>query len=152
MNSLEAFLNNLEIPATLVSCRDVHCTNQAHREDIDDFTFRILRTVDTAAKPQQDTAIFWYNVWLSADNPRNTELHRIMKKTKYEYHHYVKKCKKAEEQIMKNKVLNSCIHGSSDVFNEIKKLRRHESTQVNSMDGATKENIPNNFKDVYKEL
>ena len=82
----------------------------------------------------------------------NTELHRIMKSTKLAYHHEVRKCKRNEEAILKDKVLNFCINGSSDVFEEIKAIRRHTTPQVNSMDGVEKANIPNHFRDVYSEL
>ena len=40
----------------------------------------------------------------------------------------------------------------SYIYDEIKKLRRHKATQVNSMDGAQREGIPDHFKDVDKEL
>ena len=109
--SLESSFNRLEIPTSLISCRNFHCKDLTHLDDIDKFTIKILKTVEQVAvrilrvvkfsgkeskqarpgwfsmtKPQRGTALFWYKVWLSADRPQNTELHRIMKKTRNAYH------------------------------------------------------------------
>ena len=33
-------------------------------------------------QPFKNDALFWHSVWISAGRPLNTELHRIMKRTK----------------------------------------------------------------------
>ena len=50
--------------------------------------------------------------------PINTEVHKIMKKTKNKYHHKYKKCQKAEDKIRKNKLINSCLNGEGQHFVE----------------------------------
>ena len=74
-----------------------------------------------------------------------------MRRTKNIYHYHVKKCKKNEETIRKNNLLNACINGSSDIFEEIKKLRRSKPVVATSMDG-NKDDIPGHFKTIYSQL
>ena len=67
-------------------------------------------------KPFRDTVYFWHQVWISAGRPINTELHKIMKRTRNVYHFHVRKCKKAEKIISRNKPLDACINGSSNIL------------------------------------
>merc|ERR1711888_4702 len=71
-----------------------------------------------SVKPQRDTAYFWSQVWKSAGCPQNTELHKIMKRTRNIYHYHIRKCKKSEEIIKSNKFLDACLNGKGDVYNE----------------------------------
>ena len=106
----------------------MHCQDTGHRDDLDKFTLDVLETIQTVAeevlpvptpsnrapsirpgwldevKQYKETAYFWHQVWRSAGRPLNTELHSIMKKTRNIYHYQYKKCRKAEEQIKKNKL------------------------------------------------
>ena len=70
-------------------------------------------------KAVREEASFWYNVWLSADKPIDCELHRIMKRTRNIYHMMIRKCKRAKEEISKNKLLNACVNGEGDLFEEV---------------------------------
>ena len=73
-------------------------------------------------KPHRETAHFWNSVWQSAGRPINTELHKIMKRTKNLYHYHVRKCKRSEDKIKATKLLNSCLNGENDLFTEIKSI------------------------------
>ena len=98
----------MNIPVCVQNCKDVHCKNQDHLDQIDEFVQDILETVEEAAseelpvsqhpkpstnskpisgwiqsvKPFKDTAYFWHQVWVSAGRPINTQLHKIMKRTR----------------------------------------------------------------------
>ena len=102
-------------------------------------------------KPFRDNAAFWFSVWKSADRPLNNELHKIMKKTRNLYHYQIKKCQKAVNTIRRNTLLNSCLYGESDIFVEIKKLRKPENISVTSIDGVNK-NVEDHFANIYKDL
>ena len=93
-------------------------------------------------KPFRENARFWYAIWLSAGRPINTELHFIMRRTKNIFHYQVKKCKKAELQIQKQKLLSAILEPDSetDIFKEIKKLRKSKNITANKIDDKT-ENI-----------
>jgi hypothetical protein len=71
--------------------------------------------------------------------------------TRNVYHYHVKKIKRSEEIIKKNKLLDACLNGNGDVFKEIKKIRQHKPTVATSMDKVN-ENIPNHFKEIYENL
>ena len=56
----------------------------------------------------------------------------------------IRKCKRAKEEISKNKLLNACVNGDGDLFNEVKRMRKHKPKVASSMDGNT-EDIPSHF-------
>ena len=102
-------------------------------------------------KPFRDIAFFWSQVWKSAGSPINTELHKVMKRTRNIYHYQAKKCRKAEDSIKRNKLLDACANGSGDIFCEIKKLRSCKTVAATSIDGI-KDDIPDHFKSIYSDL
>ena len=76
-----------------------------------------------------------------------------MKRTRNLYHYQFNKCRKAEEKIRSNNLLNACLNSSdgSDIFKEIKAMRKTKQVIATSIDGV-KENIPDHFKTIYSEL
>ena len=74
-----------------------------------------------------------------------------MKRTRNIYHYQYRKCKKAEEQIRKNKLLSACIGEGGDLFQELKAFRKSTPVVATSMDGVT-ENIPDHFRSIYSQL
>ena len=81
----------------------------------------------------------------------NTQLHNIMKRTRNTYHYHYKKCKKAEEQIKKSKLLSACIGEGGDLFEELEALRKSPPVIAISIDGVT-ENVPDHFGSIYITL
>ena len=76
-----------------------------------------------------------------------------MRRTKNLFHYQVKKCKKAEDQIKKERLLSAVLDPDSDVdlFKEIKSIRKAKATTANKIDGKT-ENIEDHFAGIYKTL
>ena len=150
-----------------------------HRADSDDYIENVLSAINSSAgkslpwssstsgrpsatiipgwneqvKPFKDTAKFWFSAWLSAGKPQNCELHNIMRRTRNIYHYNVKKCKKAEEQIRKEKLLSAVLDPSSDVdiFKEIKQMRKAKESYANKIDDKTT-NIEEHFAGIYENL
>ena len=143
--NLKTKLEELPIPECLLSCSDCKCKDEVHVQETDKFVVEALETLANSAdicapepivpkgrkkhvmpgwtnqvKPFRENAGFWFSVWKSAGRPLNTELHRIMKRTRNLYHYNVKKCRKSEDLIKRNNFLNSCLNGSADIFTEIK--------------------------------
>ena len=81
----------------------------------------------------------------------NSEVHKIMKRTRNLYHYQFKKCKKAEAMVKKNKLLDACINGNGDLFREIKQIRNTRQVVATSMDGVNV-NIPEHFRSIYSNL
>ena len=88
-------------------------------------------------KPFQEEAMFWNAVWTSAGKPINNSLHLIMKKARNLYHYAIRKCKKAAEKIKKDKLLNSCITGKNNIFDELRRMRQVKKNPPTSIDGNT---------------
>ena len=173
---LDRRLGQLYIPRSLTECKDVHCKDSSHIEESDQFMTSLLFLVETSAfetlpitkphinklkkcvpgwaenvRPFRENAHFWSQVWKSADRPINTELHKIMKRTRNIYHYQVKKCKKSEDIIKRNKLLDACVNGNGNIFTEIKKMRKSKPVVATSMDNEN-DDIPNHFKGIYSKL
>ena len=140
----------MNIPSDLINCKDVNCDKLAHKEEIDTYVKDILEAVsdsgretipmsktqnETTSKtkktagwkdfvePFQDKAHFWHSVWVSADKPVNTELHRIMKKSRNRFHYQVRKCRRIEDFLKNRKIVENCLENDTDLFSEIKKAK-----------------------------
>ena len=176
-NNLEANLLNIQIPQSLYSCCDVHCSNTEHCIDADNAMIEILDCIEKnsyenlpvpppprtkKSKPNlpgwsdeiatfRDDAYFWHQVWISSGKQLNTDIHLLMKKSRNVYHYQIRKLKKAKDTIAKNKFLEACLDGQKNIFQEIKKLRKEQPTVANSMDGVEND-IPNHFKSIYSDL
>ena len=172
-NILEKRLNSLAIPRC-VNCRDVHCENPKHIEDIDNYAFSIMKSMDESikmialknvknkkkskiipgwndlVKPYKEDAIFWHAIWSSAGKPINNTLHNIMKRTRNIYHYHIRKCRRSADMVRKNKLMDACLNGNGDVFEEIRKMRKVNKSLPHTMDGQT--NVTERFKNVYQKL
>ena len=176
---LHAKLDNVEIPSS-ICCRNPTCDISDHRSDSDGYVEEVLNAISKSAeeslswssggtpgkppgnrtpgwnaqvRPFRENARFWFSVWLSAGKPLNCELHNIMRRTKNIFHYQVKKCKKAEDQIKKEKLLSAVLDPDSDVdlFKEIKSMRKAKAPTANKIDGKT-EDIKEHFAGIYKTL
>ena len=73
-----------------------------------------------------------------------------MKRTRNAYHYAVRKCKKAAEHIKRTKLLENCMAGGNDVFDELRKMRQVRSEPPAVIDGNSKPS--ERFADVYGQL
>ena len=62
-------------------------------------------------EPFKQDAHFWHSVWHSAGRPINTELHKLMKRTRNIYHLQIRKCKNAANTLKRNALLDACVNG-----------------------------------------
>ena len=156
--------------------------NPEHRKFCDDYVEEVLNTINTCAeksltlsnigtccsknpsfkkiagwnelvKSYKNDAMFWFSIWLSAGKPLNCELHNIMCRTKNIYHYQVEKCKKAEDQIRKGKLLSAVLDPNSEInlFDEIKKLTNAKSSYPNKINHKS-EHIDEHFAGIYRTL
>ena len=170
---LDANLKNIDIPKCC-ECRNINCNESEHKKQLDSYVENVLKVIDKCilstakskgnkqkitkvipgwndvVRPFNENANFWSAVWKSAGKPLNNELHKIMKRTRNIYHYAIRKCKRATEYIKKEKLLNSCISGQNNVFDEIRKMRRTGDNIPVKIDGCDKP--AERFGEVYKEL
>jgi hypothetical protein len=170
----------MNIPDSAISCKDVKCNDPNHREEIDNYVTTLLNAVSESGKetipanaktnknnsgnakktagwkefvePFQDNAHFWHSVWLSAGRPVNTVLHTIMKQSKNRFHYQVRKCKRIEDYLKNNKIVENCLENDTDLFKEIKRQRSNQNDDEVTIDGAADDNIPDKFASIYKDL
>ena len=93
--------------------------------------------------------MFWHAVWKSSGKPLNNSTHTT-KRTRNLYHYAIRKCKKSVEQIKKNKLLDACINGKGNIFDEFRKIRHVKRDLPQTIDGDNK--IPDEFANAYKKL
>ena len=51
------------------------------------------------------------------------------------FHLVLRKCRKSEDKIKSNKLLEACLNNDKNIFDEIKNLRKCNTDVVNSIDG-----------------
>ena len=172
---LDDKLSNISVPHS-VSCRNVHC--MAHTTGLEDYTMDIMEAVESAAveclpvvggddkgtsfvvpgwndyvKPFSEENIFWYSVWVSAGKPSQGALFNLMKKSKLQYKHAIRRLKRANQKIQNDKFIQSIIDGGSNIFSEIKKFRgksKNISSRIDDEVGS--KNIANRFAGLYSQL
>ena len=174
--NMENDLANLETPASIGHCHDVHCKDDNHKHDSDNFVINILNTIKSTSdsyipfsgqkhngnkspifnwreeiQPYKEKALFWHAIWQSAGRPINTELHRIMKRTRNVYHLHIRKNKKMAQTLKRNALLEACISDKGDIFEVIKAQRKAAHTVSTMIDGVNT-NIESHFANIYKQL
>ena len=173
---LSEMINNVVIDNDVLCCTNVHCKSEHHKVHLEDLCHNVLDAVTSAVRdniptnsscsakvipgwtdsvqPYKERSIFWKAVWESAGRPIDTELHRVMKHTRNQFHYAVRKVKRHEAEIRRNKFIDACLNNKvSDILQEIK-ATRSKNTQVPSViDGFnTSEDIANNFRDIYSNI
>ena len=178
VNELKDILNHIEVPQSVLECKDLKCRDPDHLADLDLLAASVLGSVQQVAEetlpmsggggggrdqekrvpgwkqevePLRDKAYFWCQVWKSCGRPLNCEVHNIMKRSRNVYHLHLKKTRKAEDKIKKNKLLNACLGDGGNIFQEIKDMRRTNTSVASSIDGE-KKNIANHFSSIYSRL
>ena len=169
-------LMKLESPESVNCCNDIKCKTDAHKKDLDKYVTDVMESINqsgfetipkvapkkkslkstagwkTYVEPYQEKARFWYSIWLSAGKPLNTVLHNIMKKNRNQFHYQIRKCKRVENFLINQKLIENCLDDNNDLFKEIKRQRGPDTSENVTIDGASGDNIPNKFAEVYEEL
>ena len=172
---LDRKLKSCDVQNELLSCRNIYCQNVNHKTACDDYMLDILHKMEQTAsdtlptpiasnthrkciprwnediEPYRKDALFWHSVWLSAGKPLNTQLHRVMKRTRNVYHLHIQKNKRMLDKIKKNKLLEACLKKQNGIFTEIKAMMSNTPTFANTIDGNS-ENIPQYFANKYEKL
>ena len=174
---LDERFRSLEVPDSVYCCCDVNCGSEYLIEEIDEFLMCILNTIKSTAddclpytktkvgnvkktliafwrdevQPYKDKSMFWHSVWISVGKLINTELHRIMKKTRNAYHFQIRKNKKLTENLKKDAFLNACISNNRDIFKLIGQEKATSASLSTTIDGASTD-IENHLASIYKKL
>ena len=177
LSELKGLINEIHVPDSLCHCRNVKCSIEDHKEELDDCVINLLEAIEVATarniphtspgvkehkipgwkeevKPFKDEAYFWHQLWCSAGKPEQCELHTMMKKTRNVYHQIVRKVKKSEKAIREDKFVSNIMTGKvENVLAEIKKMRNSGKTPSNCVDNKSgSPSISAHFKEIYKKI
>ena len=174
-DQLSKKMEEVEIPKSVIECKDLHCRDPEHLADLDLLAASVLGTVQHVAEetlpvsgggrsgrekekrvpgwkeevePFRDKTYFWSQIWKSCGRPVNCEVHKIMNRSRNIYHYQLKKIRKSEDMIRKNKLLNACLGDEGNIFEEIKDMRKTDRAVASSIDGESR-NISNHFSSIY---
>ena len=120
-------LDDLVIPESIHICPDLHCSNVQHKEDIDNYLYDLVDTLESATKsnipytkkktikpgdkktkiagwteqikPHKDFARFHFQLWLCGGKPREGPLYENMCKSRNQFKLAKRKCINAAESI-----------------------------------------------------
>lgn len=177
-SDLRQYLADIDVPEGCLQCSHVNCRSSTHREQIDVYAYDIMEAISLAVgnnipfsnsrpdirptipgwtqyvKPFRDDAIFWHSVWMSAGKPQNCNLHLVMRRTRNKYHYAIRKVRKQEALIRKNKFLDDCLSGNvNNIFEKIKSDRKNKASSAKTVDGISgQENIADLFKNIYSDV
>ena len=173
---LSDLVNNTYIDTDVLCCRNAHCSNADHITKLDDMCHGLFSCISSAVrdnipmgnnsaannipgwndsvKPLKEDSQFWKAIWESAGRPVDTELHRVYKNCRNKYMYAIRKVKRLEMNLRKNKFLNACLNNEvSDILKEIKTMRAPSSKSANVIDGhSNSADISNHFQKMYKDI
>ena len=75
-----------------------------------------------------------------------------MKNTRNKYHLQIRKCRRVEEYLRNQKIIENCLENDTELFSEIKKQRGGTVDEDITVDGTSGENIPKTFATIYSGL
>ena len=102
-------------------------------------------------QPFKDCSLFWHSIWNSAGRRLNTELHRIMKRTRNAYHTQIRKNKRLAENLKRNAFLQACLDNKCNIFSLIRKELKATNSIPAVIDGVSTK-IENKFAETYERL
>ena len=168
-------LNNMDVPINALYCRDVHCSDDGHINDLDAYGTNILESLQSAVEkhipnassimrsipgwheyitPIKNDMNFWYSVWVSAGRPQNTVLHNVYKNVRHQYHYAVRKVKNYKREIQNNNYINAATNGKiNDLLKDLKHQRKPAANLASTVDSRSDpQDISDHFGSIYKKI
>ena len=175
---LSHLLSDVNIDVETLSCQNVNCNLDSHRSAIDEMCIGIFDSISTAVNSNipsssctsksrlpipgwneyvrhwKDLSVFWRAVWISAGRPLDNELHRNMKFHRNRFHYAIRRVKKHEDTLRKNKFFQYCLQNNvNDLFSELRQMRNKNNKQAKMIDGkCSNVEIANHFKETYEQI
>ena len=158
---------------TVTSCQNLQCEQHDHKTQIDKWCEELIECCMKAdcklprenngkkcmpgwvdnVKQHRDENIFWFETWREAGKPKIGILFENMKEAKRQYTYAVRRCKRRQNDIRKQKMAQ-CVaeNDSRNFFKEVKKLnpRPAMASCINSVKEPQK--IAQCFADKYEAL
>lgn len=177
---LSTLLHNIHVPQSLLHCVNPCCSDATHLQNItnycNDITKACLKASSSSipkighnggnksripgwtewVEPVREKSILWHDIWQGAGRPHNGLIADIMRRTRAAYHYAIRKVKRNECDIRKQKFAE-CIAGNRtrDFWTEIKRMNGtlHGRGCAATVDGISDTGqIASLFADKYQDL
>jgi len=176
-NNLLQNLSLLDLPYDALLCRNVLCSDQTHVASLICLADGIASACVKAALsslPQTNNrqesgripgwneyvstfranSLFWHNVWVSCERPKNGVVADIMRRTRAQYHRAIRHVRQHERDIVNEKLAEAIIENRNrDLWAEVRRVRRNRSSVSSVVDGLSQaEDIAEVFASKYQDL
>ena len=170
-----AVLSDIPVPQLALCCRDVHCTEENHRSQLDIYAISVLTALEESVqhniptvksckkrsvvpgwteyvKPVREDMNFWRAIWVSLGRPQNTEVHRIYRHLRHQYAYSIRRVKAQEQEMRNRKLISDAVQGKiNDIVKTVKRQRTPKREVPNQMDDISgSQEISDHFSDIYK--
>jgi len=126
-NCLLQNLSDLDIPFTALLCRNVMCSDPSHTAALQSLASSIAAACVTAVlssipqtnnrqdserlpgwndcvAPYRSKSLFWHNIWVACERPRNGVVADIMRRTRAQYHRAIRLCQEKRTRYYQREV------------------------------------------------
>ena len=175
--ALSRKLLDISLPVDALACHDLHCSQAAHLNALQEYTQSITNACITAAantiprtctrpntgripgwsehvRPLRERSMFWHRMWLDCGRPRTGVVSESMRRTRAAYHYALRRIRKDEEDIVRERTADAMLlNNSRDFWLEVKRIRGNKACISRTIDGQTEDhNIVRMFAAKYRDL
>jgi hypothetical protein len=148
---LSYLLNDISLPVDTLLCDDLRCHHASHLSALNTYAKSITDVCINAAKscipqtcdrqssglvpgwsehvqPIRDKSLFWHKIWLECNRPKSGPVADCMRRTRAAYHYAIRRLKKDEEHITRERVADTILSDDGRNFwAEVKRMRSQKS-------------------------
>ena len=174
--ALSGLLAGIDVPIAAIQCHDPMCTNAMHYQSVNQYSRDIADACVNAGeltlprtrhnnskrlpgwnefvKPAQEKSIFWHKIWCESGRPRSGVVADIMRRTRAAYHYAVRRVKRDEHDIVRQRFADSIVgNRSRDFWLEVKKMNGKVGRCAGTVEGLSDaRDIANMFASKYENI
>ena len=175
-NILSALLKDVHLPVDAIQCRNPLCVNNEHiiciHKYANDLTEACLTAAESAlpkttfnhskrkpgwnefVRPAREKSLFWHNIWTNAGRPKTGILADIMRRTRAAYHYAIRRIKREEANIVKERFAATITSDQNrDFWTEVRKIANKTAGTSATVDGISEpDRIAELFANKYQSL
>ena len=175
-NKLRDNVNSITLPTAALLCNDVWCCNAQHGETLKKYSSDIIRCCIEAASctiphtstgkgkpvpgwdeyvaPFREKSILWHKMWIDCGRPHSGVVAEIMRRTRAAYHYAIRRVKKNETEIVRERFADMILQNKSrDFWSEVQRMKSSKTAVSATVDGVSGCNeIADMFANQYDEL
>ena len=175
--NLASNLQHVTIPSVALLCKDVNCSNSAHRCQLSRYLTDISDACLAAGEasiphtcsrhsgkripgwsekvePLRQRSLFWHGMWVECGRPRSGVVADCMRRARASYHYAIRAVRRNEQNIIRERVADALLRDPSrDFWTEVKKIRNSKSGRAVIVDGCSDApSISQLFASKYRHL